>query len=288
MFGESREVAHGAARRAHDGRWSLGRAVAVLLLSAGAVGWLSEILVGSTEEAIKHIGLSEVFVGLIVVPIIGNAAEHSSAVMMAMRNRMDLAVSIAVGSSAQVALLIAPVLVFVGLAMGRPMDLAFTTFEVIVGGARRGGRDVRGTRCGVGLARGRLPAAGLRNARRRLLLLSEREKAAEMAQTPVASRFDFNSREPYLAPPPRQRQRVVKISAILFAPDDAAPPPALTEWLARHADAVLRVREMDELMAISLRGRPRVVAFDARNDPKPVERPAPGSSATPTPAWSPR
>ena len=67
------------------------RAVAVLLLSAGAVGWLSEILVGSTEEAMKHIGLSEIFVGLIVVPIIGNAAEHSSAVMMAMRNRIDLA-----------------------------------------------------------------------------------------------------------------------------------------------------------------------------------------------------
>ena len=61
------------------------------------------------------------FVGIIVVPIIGNAAEHSSAVLMAMRNRMDLAVSIAVGSSAQVALLIAPVLVFVGLALGRPM-----------------------------------------------------------------------------------------------------------------------------------------------------------------------
>lgn len=92
-----------------------------------------------------------------------------------------------------------------------------------------------------------------------------------MAQTPVASRFDFNSREPYLAPPPRQRQRVVKISAILFAPDDAAPPTALTEWLARHADAVLRVREIDELMAISLRGRPRVVAFDARNDRQAVE-----------------
>jgi Ca2+:H+ antiporter len=104
--------------------------VVCLLLSAAAVGWLSEILVGSTEEAIRHIGLSEVFVGLIVVPIIGNAAEHSSAVMMAMRNRMDLAVSIAIGSSAQVALLIAPVLVFVGLAVGRPMDLAFTPFEV--------------------------------------------------------------------------------------------------------------------------------------------------------------
>src|SRR6478672_2382287 len=85
-----------------------------------------------------------------------------------------------------------------------------------------------------------------------------------MAQTPVASRFDFNSREPYLAPPPRQRPRVVKISAILFSPDDAAPPPALTEWLAGQADAVVRVREVEELMAMSLRGRPRVVAFDAR------------------------
>jgi DNA-binding response OmpR family regulator len=92
-----------------------------------------------------------------------------------------------------------------------------------------------------------------------------------MAQTPVASRFDFTSREPYLAPPPRLRPRVVTISALLFAPDDAAPPPALTEWLARHADQVLRVRDSDELMAISLRGRPRVVAFDARLDPKPVE-----------------
>lgn len=130
VFGESRAVVEEVHGGAHDGRWSLKRAVAILLLSAGAVGWLSEILVGSTEDAIRHTGLSEVFVGLIVVPIIGNAAEHSSAVMMAVRNRMDLAVSIAIGSSAQVALLIAPVLVFVGLAVGRPMDLAFTPFEV--------------------------------------------------------------------------------------------------------------------------------------------------------------
>jgi Ca2+:H+ antiporter len=131
VFGEHREVAtetHGAA---HTPGWSLTRATIVLLLSAAFVGWLSEIMVGSTEEAIRHIGLSEVFVGLIVVPIIGNAAEHSSAVIMAMKNRMDLAVSIAMGSSAQVALLIAPVLVFVGMALGQPMDLAFSTFEVV-------------------------------------------------------------------------------------------------------------------------------------------------------------
>jgi Ca2+:H+ antiporter len=92
---------------------------------------MSEILVGSTEAAVASSGLSQVFVGLIVVPIIGNAAEHSSAVLMAMKNRMDLAVGIAVGSSIQVALLIAPLLVFLGLAFGQPMDLAFHTMEVV-------------------------------------------------------------------------------------------------------------------------------------------------------------
>jgi GGDEF domain-containing protein len=93
-----------------------------------------------------------------------------------------------------------------------------------------------------------------------------------MAQTPVASWFDLDSRQPYLAPPPRQRPRVVKISAILFAPDDAAPPPALAEWLGRQADVQVRIREIDELMAMSLRGRPRVVAFDARHDRALVEQ----------------
>jgi Ca2+:H+ antiporter len=130
VFGEGADVAresHGADDRA---RWSLSRSVATLLGSAALIGWVSEILVGSTEAAIKGVGLSQVFVGIIVVPIIGNAAEHSSAVLMAMKNRMDLAVSIAVGSSAQVALLIAPILVFVGLALGQPMDLAFNIFEV--------------------------------------------------------------------------------------------------------------------------------------------------------------
>jgi Ca2+:H+ antiporter len=130
VFGESREVATEAHSLLHARRWSLRRAALVLVGSAAVVGWLSEILVGSTEAAIERIGLSQIFVGLIVVPIIGNAAEHSSAVLMAMRNRMDLAVSIAVGSSAQVALLIAPLLVFVGLVVGQPMDLAFSTFEV--------------------------------------------------------------------------------------------------------------------------------------------------------------
>jgi Ca2+:H+ antiporter len=131
VFNASEEVVAAAHAEEHAGRWSLRKAALMLVVSAGVVGWLSEILVGSTEAAIADVGLSEIFVGLIIVPIIGNAAEHSSAILMAMKNRMDLAVNIAVGSSAQVALLIAPVLVFVGLAIGQPMDLAFSTFEVI-------------------------------------------------------------------------------------------------------------------------------------------------------------
>ena len=130
VFGEGADVANESHGADHAARWSLGRSVGTLVASAAFIGWLSEILVGSTEAAIKGVGLSQVFVGIIVVPIIGNAAEHSSAVLMAMKNRMDLAVSIAVGSSAQVALLIAPILVFVGLALGQPMDLAFNIFEV--------------------------------------------------------------------------------------------------------------------------------------------------------------
>src|SRR6478609_4016376 len=102
----------------------------VIALVAGAIGWMSELLVGATESTVHALGLSNVFVGLILVPIIGNAAEHSSAVLMARKNRMDLAASIAIGSSVQVALFVAPVLVFVGLIVGQPLDLAFGTFEV--------------------------------------------------------------------------------------------------------------------------------------------------------------
>lgn len=111
-------------------KWSSKKAVVILLLSAGAIGVLAEVLVSATEEAVKVMGLSEFFVGLILIPIIGNAAENSSAILMAVRNRMDLALNIAVGSSVQVALLIAPLLVLLGMAFHQPMDLAFTTMEV--------------------------------------------------------------------------------------------------------------------------------------------------------------
>ena len=110
--------------------WSMQRILITLVLVAGAIGWMSELLVGATEVTVHALGLSNVFVGLILIPIIGNAAEHSSAVLMARKNRMDLAASIAIGSSVQVALFVAPVLVFFGWIFGHPMDLAFGTFEV--------------------------------------------------------------------------------------------------------------------------------------------------------------
>jgi Ca2+:H+ antiporter len=110
--------------------WSSKQALTILIGSAVAIGVVSEILVSVTEEAVEVMGLSEFFVGLILVPIIGNAAEHSSAILMAMKNRMDLAINVAVGSSIQVALLIGPLLVFLGVAFGQRMDLAFSQMEV--------------------------------------------------------------------------------------------------------------------------------------------------------------
>jgi Ca2+:H+ antiporter len=91
----------------------------------------SEFLVGSVEAVAKAWGLTEIFVGVIVVAIIGNAAEHSTAILVALRNKMDLSLNIAVGSSIQVALFVAPVLVFLSYALGNPLDLHFTAFEVL-------------------------------------------------------------------------------------------------------------------------------------------------------------
>ena len=84
---------------------------------------LSEFLVGTIESVRHSVGITEVFVGVIVVAIVGNAAEHSTAIMMAMKNKMDLSVGIAIGSSLQIALFVAPLLVFLSYFFGRPMDL---------------------------------------------------------------------------------------------------------------------------------------------------------------------
>src|SRR5262249_22592434 len=109
-------------------------AVITLVVATGLVAWMSELLVHAVEPASKALGLTDVFIGVIAVAIIGNAAEHSTAVMMSLKNKMDLAYHIAVGSSTQIALFVAPVLVFVSFAMGRPLNLVFTTFEVVTVG----------------------------------------------------------------------------------------------------------------------------------------------------------
>ncbi len=111
------------------------RALITLLVATALVAWMSELLVGVVEEASHALGLTQVFVGVIVVAVIGNAAEHSTAVLMAMKNKMDLAMNVAIGSSIQIALFVAPLLVLLSYVIGPgPMDLRFTAFEVLAVG----------------------------------------------------------------------------------------------------------------------------------------------------------
>jgi Ca2+:H+ antiporter len=111
--------------------WSVRRSVLMLFVAGVAVGLMSEILVGSISEASASIGLSEFFIGVIVVAIVGNAAEHWVAVLVAHKNKMDLAVNIAIGSSAQIALFVGPALVLASFVIGpHPMALVFNGFEV--------------------------------------------------------------------------------------------------------------------------------------------------------------
>jgi Ca2+:H+ antiporter len=107
--------------------WPLGKAIGVLALATALIAWVSEILVGAIEPSAKAFGLSNLFIGVFVVAILGNAAEHATAITAALKNRMDLALSIAIGSSVQVALFVAPVLVLSRLFIGpTPMNLAFS------------------------------------------------------------------------------------------------------------------------------------------------------------------
>ena len=112
-------------------QWSRGKAIIILIVATTLVAVLSEFLVGTIENVRDSVGLTEVFVGVIVVAIVGNAAEHSTAILMAMKDKMDLSVGIAIGSSLQIALFVAPLLIFLSYLFGRPMDLEFTMPEVV-------------------------------------------------------------------------------------------------------------------------------------------------------------
>ena len=118
---------------AHATPWPVSRSALVLAAATAAVAWISEIMVGAIEPTAHQLGLSNVFVGVFVVAILGNAAEHATAITVALKNRMDLSLSIAIGSSVQVALFVAPLLVLVSLFLGpAPMDLAFPAGLVLI------------------------------------------------------------------------------------------------------------------------------------------------------------
>lgn len=117
---------------AADPVWSLNKSLLVLAAATALIAWVSEILVGSVQQAALALGMSSIFIGVIVVAVIGNAAEHTTAVAAALKNRMELSMGIAIGSSLQIALFVAPVLVIVSHFFGpRPMDLVFTPAEVL-------------------------------------------------------------------------------------------------------------------------------------------------------------
>lgn len=111
--------------------WSTGRALVIMVVAVAGLAVMSEYLVGSLETVSATFGLSEFFVGIILVPLIGNVAEHLVAVQVALKNQMDLSLSIALGSSLQIALFVAPLLVFISLFMGNPMTLEFNHPEIL-------------------------------------------------------------------------------------------------------------------------------------------------------------
>jgi Ca2+:H+ antiporter len=111
--------------------WSVPKALIVLLLATAAIVWMSELLVGTVEHVVLEIGITEFFLGIIIVPLIGNVAEHLVAVTVAVKNKMELSLAISIGSSLHIALFVAPLLVFVSLLMGNPLTLVFNQFELI-------------------------------------------------------------------------------------------------------------------------------------------------------------
>jgi Ca2+:H+ antiporter len=115
----------------HHPGWSLRGALAILALATIGVVWLSEMLVAQVEPVVEAWGVSEFFLGVILVPLIGNVAEHMVAVTVALKNQMSLSMEIAVGSSLQIALFVVPFLVFLSLLIGNPLTLVFNPFELI-------------------------------------------------------------------------------------------------------------------------------------------------------------
>jgi Ca2+:H+ antiporter len=132
------KLRHGAAEKIGEDaedepeqRWPLRTSIIVLVVTTLAVVWLSEILVASVEPVTHALGLSEFFIGIILIPIIGNVAEHLVAVEVSLKNKIELSLEIALSSSQQIALFVAPVLVFISLLLGQHLTLVFNTFELV-------------------------------------------------------------------------------------------------------------------------------------------------------------
>jgi Ca2+:H+ antiporter len=116
----------------HAGHWSKKKSFLLLAASMAGVIVVSEVLVASVEQTGEELGFGELFVGAIIVGIVGNAAEHSSAIMLARKGKIDLSIGIAAGSGTQIALFVVPILVFAGIALGQPFTLVFTMLELAV------------------------------------------------------------------------------------------------------------------------------------------------------------
>lgn len=124
------ELGH-EAQAAHGGGWPIRKSVLYLIGSTVLIAVLSEVLVGAVEPTVAALGVSEFFIGIIVVPLVGNVAEHLVAVQTAIKNKMELSMAVSLGSSLQIALFVAPVLVFVSILMGNPLTLVFNQFEIV-------------------------------------------------------------------------------------------------------------------------------------------------------------
>jgi len=114
----------------HQAKWSVPLSLGILTIATIAIVFLSEFLVGAVEPVVEQLGVSELFLGVILIPLVGNVAEHIVGVQVAMKNKMDLSLSISLGSSMQIALFVAPALVFISLLFGNEMTLYFSLFEV--------------------------------------------------------------------------------------------------------------------------------------------------------------
>jgi Ca2+:H+ antiporter len=116
---------------AHEAKWSIRKGIIILLLATIATAWVSEVLAASIEPAAHRLGLTQLFIGVVVIALVGNVAEHTSAIVVAAKNQMDLTLQISIGSATQIAMFVAPALVLISVFLAKPMNLVFNSFELL-------------------------------------------------------------------------------------------------------------------------------------------------------------